>query len=343
MSSSTAIYLVKTELEALASEIIAKQFEPDSLNLLIYNKKAEPHLINPLAFQSRLASSYAQGKGILAEKKSIYKNLKDLSTELRRLNPKPTYIYIHLPRLSTSKTNYCVNYLRREFPQSILRVRLIPHGLVSVDLIPLTFFKRLKLLRKKLHPANLLFPSLSYYAPKGDLIGGLDEIVDRIYTFKGLSTPYPTQKVVELSGLRSYIQSTPKARTTRSAVIIGQPLLKNGSISESAHAVVRRQIHDWLKNNSFQTIYYSRHPRSGETLDFFEEDYQLLEQNGPVEIALCDIQPEVVISCYSTALATAKVLFGDEIRAISFGLALTQSDKKSGLSKYFESMGIELR
>lgn len=342
MNDSVSIYFVKTELEALATEIIAGQLGSSASNLLVYSGTKAPYLINPGAFDSILEFSYEKGRGLFKEKRSIYNNLKKLGAEIERLQPNPKSIYIHLPRLSTSKTNYAINYLTQKFSQSIVRVRLIPHGVVSADLISITPARRLKLLRRKFHFSNFFFPALRYYPPTHDLIGGLDQIVDRIYTFQGISTPYPA-KVVELSGLRDYIQRTPKARNERSAIIIGQPLLENGLMSEEDHSLVTQQISDWLTANSFQTVYYSKHPRSKTRLDFFQNEYELLKQDGAVEIALCEIQPDVVISCYSTALATAKVLFGDQIHAISFGLMLSQSDKKKGLSRFFKSINIELR
>lgn len=343
MSSSVSVYFVKTELEALASEIIAEQFGDKSSNLLAYSEKKPPYLINPKVFQKSIELSYKREKKILSEKRNIHSNLEMLSQEIVALNPTPDDIYIHLPRLSTSKTNYAINYLRKEFPLSTVRVRLIPHGVVSTSLITITLSKRIKLFRRKFHPTNIFFPSLKYYPPKNDLVGGLDDIVDRIYTFQGIATPYPPQKVFELSGLRSYIQSTPKPKPERSAIVIGQPLIENGLISEANHAIVSQRIYDWLQENAFQTVYYSKHPRSGDLLDFFQADYKLLEQGGPVEVALCEIQPEVVISCYSTALATAKALFGNEIRSLSFGLTLTKSDRREELSKFFKSIDIELR
>ncbi|WP_313102938.1 polysialyltransferase family glycosyltransferase [Stutzerimonas nitrititolerans] len=337
-----AVYLVKTELEALASEIIAGRFEAQSHNLLAYSGKHEPHLINPDAFDICLALPSSSRRGIFSERRAICRNLELLVGELRRLNEVPDDIRIHLPRLSTSKSNYAINYLRRMFPHSMVRVCLIPHGLVSVELIPLNASRRMKFLKKKCHPANLLFPMLDYYIPAGDLIGGTDGIVQSVYTFSGIATPYVAEKVIELTDLKSYIQSISKARIGRSAMIIGQPLLKNGSISESAHALVREQIRNWLNKHGFVNVYYSKHPRSGDFLDFFADEYQLIKQKGPVEIALCELQPEVVISCYSTALATAKILFADDVRCISFGLSLTQSDKREALARYFQTIGVEL-
>lgn len=342
MKNSVSIYFVKTELEALAAEMVAGQLGLGASNLLVYSGAKAPYLINPDAFDNILEFSYEKEKGFLKEKRGIYNNLKKLGTEVGRLRPRPENIYIHLPRLSTSKTNYAINYLIKKFPQSIVRVRLIPHGIVSSSLISITPARRLKLLRRKFHFSSIFFPALKYYPPTHDLIGGLDQIVDRVYTFQGLSTPFPAHKVVELSGLRNYVQSTPKARSERSAIIIGQPLLENDLISEENHDIVTKQIRDWLTANSFQTIYYSKHPRSKDRLDFFQNEYKLLEQDGAVEIALCEIQPDVVISCYSTALATAKVLFGNQIQAISFGLMLSQSDKKEGLSRFFSSINIEI-
>lgn len=343
MNDSVSIYFVKTELETLATEIIAGQLGLGAVNLLVYSGPKAPYLIKPDAFDSTLEFSYGKAKGFLKEKRSIYENLKKLGAEIERFQPHPKSIYIHLPRLSTSKTNYAINYLIHKFPNSTVRVRLVPHGVVSASLISITPARRLKLLRRSFHFSNIFLPALKYYSPTHDLIGGLDEIVDRVYTFEGISTPYPTQKVVELSGLRNYIQSTPKARNQRSAIIIGQPLLDNGLISEENHAIVTQQIYEWLTANSFQSIYYSKHPRATNRLDFFRSEYEILKQDGAVEIALCELQPDVIISCYSTALATAKVLFGDQIQAISFGLMLSQSDKKDGLLAFFDNINIEIR
>lgn len=343
MKTSVSIYFVKTELETLASELIASQSSSYHTNLLVFSGKNTPYLVNANVFDTIFGFSEGKTKGILKEKRSVYHSLKRLAVEIENAQSNPEKIYIHLPRLSTSKTNYSINYLKRKFPRSAVLVRLIPHGVVSSKLIHITPARRLKLLRRSVNPVNLLFPGLKYYSPKKDLIGGLDEIVDKVYTFQGLETPFPAHKVVELSGLRSYIQLTETTPPNRSAIIIGQPLLENGLISEENHRIVTEQMADWLAENSLDTIYYSKHPRAKQQLDFFRDGYQILEQNGAVEIAFCKIQPEVIISCYSTALATAKVLFGKDVKVVSFGLMLSESNKKEGLATFFHSMGIEVR
>lgn len=343
MSGSVAIYFAKTELEVLASEIIASQHEKHSQNLLAYSGKQAPFIINPESFASHLKLSTQPKRGIFPERRTILSNLEMVAREVHRLNTAPDTIRIHLPRLSTSKSNYAINYLKKKFPQSLIRVCLIPHGLASIEPIPLNRKRKIKFFKKKWNPANIFYPMLEYYVPAGDLIGGADDIVQNIYTFPSIIVPVAPEKIIELSGLKNYIQSTPKARTGRSAIIIGQPLLKNGYISDSTHAHVRDQMHNWLMNNSFDIIYYSKHPRAGDFLDFFVDGYQLIEQNGPVEIALCELQPVAVISCYSAALATAKILFADDVQSISFGLSLTQTDKKESLGRYFRCIGVELR
>ncbi len=342
MKGSVSVYFVKTELEALAAEIIATQFESESLNVLAYSGKSSPFFIKPNVFKISIEFARIKQKGFLSEKKAVCKSLEELSFEIKKLTSDPENIYIHIPRLSTSKTNYAINYFIKKFPSSTVCVRLIPHGIVSINLIPLTFSKRLKLLRRKYHPTNLVFPFLRYYPPRHDLIGGSDKIVDRVYTFKGISTPYVSEKVVEISGVKNYIQGIQNNNSIRSAVVIGQPLIKNGLITDEDHAFVKREILDWLKYNSYQIVYYSKHPRSGDILDFYDKKYRIIEQEGAVEVFLCKIQPDVVISCFSTALATAKVLLGDDVRAISFGLELTQTDKKKEISTFFKSIGVEM-
>lgn len=342
MSNVVSIFFVKTELEALASELIATQFEKENFTLLVYQGRKEPHLINPETFKESLSISYEGKDRPTPEKVSIAKGLTVLRATIEKNILKPEKIVIHTPRISTSKTNFSINFLKRSFPQADISVRLIPHGIVSINLIPITTSKKIKFIKKKINPINRLIHNLNYYIPKGDLIGGMDEIVDRIYTFKGIISPYSPDKVFELSGLKDYINKNNPKKSEQIALIIGQPLLKNGSITQIAHDIVSQKMHDWLKLQSIENVYYSKHPRSGDDLDFYQEDYRILNQEGPVEIALCELQPEIVISCYSTALATAKILLGDEIRAISFGLDLTSSDKRWGIAKYFESIGIEL-
>lgn len=342
MTRAVAIYLVKTELEALASEMIAGRLETGSHNLLAYSAVKEPHLAHPESFDIRLSIYSDPQRGALAERKAICTNLEALTQSVRALNENPDDIRIHLPRLSTSKSNYAINYLKKSFPNSSVRICLIPHGLVSIELTPLSTSKKIKLLKRKWHPANLLFPKLNYYAATTDLIGGLDEIVQNIYTFPGISMPFPAHKIIELSGLKDYLQNAPKTRSERTAIVIGQTLLENEFISESAHSIVRDQIRRWLADNNFEKIYYSKHPRAGDRLDFYIDEYSLIDQKGSVEIALCELQPDVVISCYSTALATAKILFADDIRCLSFGLSLAETDKKESLARHFQSIGVEL-
>lgn len=342
MSNIAALYFVKTELETLAAEIIANEQERGSTNVMVYQSKLAPHCIKPGAFELKLSLPYNRSRGMFAQKREILRNLNSLRDSLRATGKRFAEIHVHLPRLSTAKTNYAINYLKKAFPKTRLTVRLIPHGLVSVNLIPLSASKRWKYLKKKLNPLNLLFPKLVYCPPTKDLVGGLDDIVDRVYTFKGLATPYPDFKVVELADLKGYIQGGNARPVERSAVIIGQSLLTHHFMSEADHATVEARIHEWLKQHGYDKVFYSRHPRAGDKLDFHRDEYQPLVQNGAVEIALCEVQPEVVISCYSTALVTAKILFGEGIRALSFGLEFAKTDKRDGLLAYFEEVGIEL-
>ena len=342
MTNSISVYFVKTELESLAAEMIAEQEGSDGANLLMHSGAARPYFMNPDIFSCISSFSQENTKGILKEKRSIYKSLQHLEDHIRKINSNPEIIYIHLPRLSTSKTNYAINFLISSFPCSTVQVRLIPHGVATTNLININLSKRLKLIRRKFSPSRIFIPKIKYYPPSHDLVGGLDDIVDRVYTFQGITTPYPQEKVVEPTGLREPLRNTQKTSIGRTAVIIGQPLLDNNLITEQNHTIITQRIKSWLKDNNFQTIYYSEHPRSKGQRDFFQEDYKILNQEGAIEIALCEIQPDVVISCFSTALVTAKVLFGDQIQALSFGLADSLSEQKDSLSALFKRLNIEL-
>lgn len=183
----------------------------------------------------------------------------------------------------------------------------------------------------------MFFPKLRYYTPKTDLIGILDEKVRYIYTFKGMESNYPSDKVrlleVPVGGARNDGKKV--------AVVVGQPLLKDGFATEESVELITKEIHSWIKENHFESVFYSKHPRSSDYLDFYCDDYVILEQNGAIEPLLCEIQPYAIISCYSTALAIGKSLLGNNVRCVSIGLDHTNTDKKRELRAHFRKADIE--
>ncbi|ASK35491.1 polysialyltransferase family glycosyltransferase [Alloalcanivorax mobilis] len=343
MTRTVAVYFTKTELEVLSSEIIAGTYEHGSDNLLVHQGRRAPQIIRERTFRSVLRFDDAKQSGKRREKARIVENLEALAHAVGDGGEVPSAIKLHLPRTSTSRSNYAIRFLERAFPHARVEICLIPHGLVSVEITPLTLKYRWRFFRRRWHPVHLLFPALRYYTPKGDLIGGLDPKVSTVYTFQGMPTPYPLEKTRELSGAREYLQAASEgAPRQRCALIIGQPLVMHNRLSAGQEKAASDQVAQWLSEHGYQQVYYSKHPRSGEHLDFYQDQYSILQQQGAVEVVLCELRPEVVISCYSTALVTTKVLFGEDIRALSFALDKVDLPSRASLGAYMNGVGVEL-
>lgn len=342
MSRTVCVYFTKTELEALSAEIIAGTYESDSDNYLVHQDGGEPNLVRPESFSGVILVKYEKNKGKYQEKKSVLKVLQSLRSRIEEDGMAPRAVHLHMPRISTSRSNYAIRFCRDVFPLAEFDVRIIPHGLVSVAINPLGFREMLRYMKRKWHPVHLLLPGLSYTLPKGDLIGGLDPRVGRVYTFAGMSAPFPKEKIYELVGARDYLLNAPSSPEAKMAIVVGQPLVKNGNMAREKMSVVTTEIRRWLEDNGYENIYYSKHPRSGDLLDLFHGDYEILDQQGAIEVLLCKMQPQVVISCYSTALATGRAILGDGIQALSFGLEHTINTPKEELSEFFHKVGVQI-
>ena len=335
--SIVSVYFVKTELELLSSEIIAKSFEAKSYNILAYQTTIFDKSASP-AFDAAVPFMPDQSSGYFSTHKSIEASLSLAAERIRSHHVSPKQIRIHLPRISTSKSNFSINFFKKAFPNSEVVICIIPHGLVSIDIIPLTFQKKLKFFKRRWGVNSIFFPKLKYYSPNTDLIGILDKKVICVYTFKGMEGNYPSNKVRLLEIALSRRADGDK----KTAVIVGQPLLKDGFATRQSVDTITDKIHAWVKENNFDIVYYSKHPRSGQYLDFYHEDYIILEQNGAIEPTLCEMRPHAIISCYSTALAIGKSLLGDSVECISIGLNYTDTDKKAELREHFRNAGISI-
>src|SRR5690606_30806380 len=295
MTRAVAVYFTKTELEVPSSEIIAGTHERGSDNVLVHQGPREPQLVRPDTLDSVLCFDGVKQTGKRQATARILANLESLADEIRRFGENPLAIKLHLPRTSTSRSNYAIRFLESEFPDTRVNIALIPHGLVSAEITPLTLKFRWRFFRRRWHPVHLLFPKLRYYTPKGDLIGGLDPRVTTIYTFQGMPTPYPLEKTCELSGAREYLQQGGgKDSIRRCALIVGQPLVMHRRLSRDAEGAAADRIAEWLHHNGYDIVYYSKHPRGGDYLDLYKDHYTVLDQSGAVEVVLCELQPEVV-------------------------------------------------
>lgn len=336
--STVSIFFVKTELELLSSELISQSFASNSYNILVHQNKNGLPIQNNL-FNETLSVSYRRSRNPFALCQSIRENLVRLKDVIEQHTNAPQAINIHLPRISTSKSNYSINFLRNSFPRSEINVCIIPHGLVGIEVSPLPLSRLIKFIRRKFSFKRLFFPELDYYIARKDAIGFLDPIVKHIYAFRGMEYNYPPEKVriLSLDNKRNSHRGPEKV-----AIIVGQPLVKDGFAKKADVELIADKIHSWIQSNDFDIVYYSKHPRAEDFWDFYKTDYTLLPQDRAIETMLCDLQPDAIVSCYSTALATAKSILGDAVECISVGLNLTSTDKKQELHRHFTKSGVKI-
>lgn len=344
MKKNVSIYITKTELEVLSSEIIAHTFDKENHRTLYHQGTTQPQLLLCDSFNKISLLHFAPPQKTTNRYTQIKAGLTPIAEEISNLPSPPSEITIHIPRLSTSKTNFIINFIRYHFPKAKVSTAIIPHGVVNFSLLKISIRKKLKfIIRNALSRLDKNNPDISYYIPTGDLIGGLDKITRTIYVLPGAPHPYPAEKIKYLPSFNQFIGNPQKNTTPKSkALIIGQPALKSGTLSKKNHDEINSHIKEWLHENLIDEVLYSKHPRSGEHLDFYDPNYSILEQNSAIERLIPELGISHVISCYSAALFTAKMMLGDEVRVISFGARLANFKNKKEIIGIMQKLNIEI-
>ncbi|AZT98232.1 polysialyltransferase family glycosyltransferase [Brevibacterium aurantiacum] len=115
-----------------------------------------------------------------------------------------------------------------------------------------------------------------------------------------------------------------------SAMVLGQYLAQIDLITAEEELDLHLQMIDEVKARGLSTVIFKPHPTSARTtteplrkrshelgLEFVLADVPLL-----AEIVIATTQPQLVVSCYSTGLATARALFGTATAAIGTSMML---------------------
>lgn len=337
-----SFYLVKTELEFLSAEMIATEVHAADFNVAVcYGARTDQ--VNVVAFDRSFDVEGLKTSGSkYARFKSLERSLSEVVSGVESLGDFGN-IYVHIPRLSAEERNYFIGYVKKSFVGHKVCVRIIPHGLGSVGLLKVGLKKRLRYLRRNVEPLRFLFPKLNFYSPRYDLVGFNDPIVDRVYLFSGMEAAAPAEKRYELPSIVDYVSRFSAGNPNeRCAVVVGQSLLYHGLLTKEDERKVSEDIKDWLFTQGIQRVYYSKHPRSRGLLDFHRPEYEVLEQNGALEVLLCKLCPDVVVSSYSTVLVTAKSMFGDNVVAASFGLDKVMLHGRDELCSKLRDSGVQV-
>ncbi|GER23006.1 hypothetical protein NCCP1664_15020 [Zafaria cholistanensis] len=163
-----------------------------------------------------------------------------------------------------------------------------------------------------------------------DLVPGLEPLLLREHG--------PRRTAVGLAGLAAVFcevaDATPDLPAAASqgptALVLGQYLADLGILTAEEEAGLHRDMLRAARDRGVRTVVFKPHPSSGPpTARRLAEDaaglglgFMVLDSPVLAETAMAKMRPDVVISCFSTALATARYLLGIECQAVGTELLL---------------------
>ncbi len=349
---SVNLFLLQTELQCLAYQSIQKHLEPNSRNALFTTvKSVYNHLVSSEASVTLISKV---SHGWIGRLLTLRRNLKRIKQAIGF--PAPPNIYYHVSRIDSLFSNLVIAYLQFHFPNSEVKVRLIPDGAINIFSTQISSHKIEKLKYWDRDISFRLFSDLSVTPFSGDELGANAPFVDRIYSFKGVNTHYPQEKICNIKFPELLnnsiehpgdIKRINRASDTdfKRAVVIGQNFLQLGTASTDYVSDVSRAIENVLNGLGITSIDYVPHPRSAKK-EFWCDHFNWVECDVLcVEQLIAGGEYTHVISCYSSGLLNSKLIMGDDIRAISVGIDMfpfRNEQQRLKLRQAYLTSGIEL-
>ena len=107
------------------------------------------------------------------------------------------------------------------------------------------------------------------------------------------------------------------------ALLLGQYLADLGILSAEEEVTLHRRMIEKAKDRGIRHCVFKPHPSAGPGAVRSVEaaarelgvQLDILESSAPAEVVMQRLQPQLVVSCFSTALMTAKYLFDDRRRS----------------------------
>lgn len=333
--------MVYSPLHCLCAELIVSHFERDAKNFLFYLKPGFGELVNPSLWNKISYLPWPRFypmPGFLGRIRQTQQNLHAVAENCHGAQR----IVLHTSVIDTEAVNYNINFLKKKFPQAEFKIRLFPDGLLNLKRHPLGLFKELlqysRLLRR------VICPDLHYYRFTGDRIGSDDAIVEKIYTFPRFPHQYSSAKVTCMPEFEKSDKISNRLPVLKSALVIGQPLIAYGRMSEQTVKVVTKGIYDYLLSCGVEQIFYKSHHRDNRK-EFAMDEYQELIIKKPLEHHLKERPYDIVIGVCSTSLLTGKMILPSWCKVVSYGMDLMQfnnNKEKECLISIFNKLEVEL-
>jgi len=343
-SSTVNLYFIKTELEYLCAKLICLKINPDHPNLLYYYNERFDGIVDRSDWSLTGYLSYSRKLPFPTRQQRLRECLHRVAADIRSITPEPGKIRIHVNKIPNSTTNYQINFLRRTFRRSRVCVHLIPHGAGDFARGEKDFFRKLKFWLRKFRPADFLFKDISYYVHRGNGHGAEDRIVERVYFLHRAPQFGPPGKAFELPRFNVLSRKPDSPKRVRAALIVGQNLFRKDRLLPEDMKAVTAAVKRFLAKFDLDEIHYSRHPRSQDRMELFDDAYAVLDHRGPVELVLIDTPYDVVVSCYSTVLLNARLILDSDSRVASIGLNRVNIEREESdrLFRAFRDAGIEI-
>ncbi|QSA96241.1 polysialyltransferase family glycosyltransferase [Methylococcus sp. EFPC2] len=334
------VYCVASPLHYLAVKRIAKDFEREGRQVLLYYQRGVEAIVRKEDWDAVYFLPWPRKRplpGLFGQHRRLLENLRNVAALVGPCD----VIHLHAPVFDAEGTNYFLRGLPRLTGATKLSARILPDGLISIRRYPLSLWKHFTHFVRKAR--RLVSPELDYWCFSGDRIGSDAPFVDRIYTLPGLPHEYPADKVVVLPPLVE-----PSGDATRSsgprALVIGQPLTGNSLLAEADLPRLTERIHRWLADRGVEMVDYKGHPRDPR-LELKQSGDTLLTLDEPIESYMSHTHYDFVVGVRSSALLFARQIYGPDTRVAAFGWDLVQfkSDReREDMAQVFSQVGVEM-
>jgi hypothetical protein len=328
------IFVIETELQFLASQEIIKKTNASKTLFFSYSESLSQKLTSRNIKHVFLDRDWS---GTIQKIIKLKKCLSAVVSRIRKELPFSEIIF-HTPRIDQVHQNLIIHALQRNFPSKALKLRMIPDGILNTIVESTNNTSQTSLKTRLRYLKYLPFPDLKYYYFSGCSIGIDDPLFDILYSFSGIKTNYPEEK---LEYINIEIERKSKPKNKKIALIIGQRLLDLSLASAHDVTTISNRLKLEVERLNVDEVHYLGHPRSSN--QEFNKGYSVIKDDiFCAEELYSKAHYSYVLGCTSTALINAKMLL-DESVVISVGLDTlyrNRPDKGDALRYTFESAGI---
>lgn len=322
------IFLLDTELQCYASLKVIETEHVANPVFFSFNPNVHRYLE-----QTGHQAMYLQkkSKGLFRQTRALHKSINAIKKHLSDKN----IIYVH--RLDLIYTNIVIGTLSKKFN---IEVRIVPEGTLNYSLEDVSV-KWLR--RSKKWPPRICYglTGLRKFEIQGERVGVDMPIVSTAYSFAGLKSPYPKEKVQDIS----FFQPSNRLvkQQTKKALVVGQSILNNKRTPKEYETRISDKIQTILTSLGINEIDYIAHPRDKNAC-LLRDNYQVVKHPYIcLEQYLEKNDYDILISCCSTALVTAKLIFGDKIESIAVGTNVfpTNPDSTKSFNDIFKQSKVK--